>query len=372
MRELEIAGLAAADGLVGPRAAAPGEGPKHAAAHTECLNCGAPLHGKYCYACGQTSDDHHRSIFHLIWEAVEGLTHLDGRLARTLPPLFLRPGKLARDHFEGRRQRHVPPFRLFLISLLLFMFSLEVTTHHKADHAPGVSSSTDHATGITTSTARAPNGVTTVTQKQPDGASKVTVSGLPKGMRITTTDKGSSVNFGGGLVAVGGGAAPHQPTAAESESGFDEMSKSKKPIVRWFAERGRKAMANREYFRSIMFEWGHRLAIVLLPIFAGLLTLAYCYRRQFYVYDHLVVAMHFLSFTFLIWALVYIVPDPVRGVLMLIATIWTPINLFMTLRGAYGSSIAGAVGKTGVLWIVTLFLFLALLMGVVVLALGSV
>ena len=73
-----------------------------------------------CHVCGQSTDDQHRSIWHLAWEGIEGLTHLDGRLGQTLPPLFLNPGKLARDHFEGRRARHVPPFRLFLITLLVF------------------------------------------------------------------------------------------------------------------------------------------------------------------------------------------------------------------------------------------------------------
>jgi hypothetical protein len=64
-----------------------------------------------------------------MWDGIEGLTHLDGRLGQTLPPLFFDPGRLARDHLEGRRQRHVPPFRLFLISLLIFMCVLETAFH---------------------------------------------------------------------------------------------------------------------------------------------------------------------------------------------------------------------------------------------------
>ena len=53
-----------------------------------CANCATPLEGRYCHACGQTTDTRHRSIMHLIWEAIEGMFHLDGRLARTLPLLF--------------------------------------------------------------------------------------------------------------------------------------------------------------------------------------------------------------------------------------------------------------------------------------------
>ena len=45
---------------------------------------------------------------------------LDGRIARTLPRLLFRPGSLSRDYSEDKRSRYVPPFRLFLLSSLLF------------------------------------------------------------------------------------------------------------------------------------------------------------------------------------------------------------------------------------------------------------
>lgn len=60
---------------------------------TDCLNCGARLYGRHCHVCGQGADDHHRAIGHLVWEMIEGFTHLDGRLARTLPALLFRPGR---------------------------------------------------------------------------------------------------------------------------------------------------------------------------------------------------------------------------------------------------------------------------------------
>src|SRR5438046_880248 len=101
----------AADALAGPAAA--GHGPS--VADTACANCGRHLYGRYCHHCGQSSDLRHRSITHLLWEAIEGLLHLDGRLWRTLPSLFFRPGTLGKDYLEGRVARHVPPFRMFLI-----------------------------------------------------------------------------------------------------------------------------------------------------------------------------------------------------------------------------------------------------------------
>src|SRR4051812_48812520 len=100
-----------------------------------CKNCGTPLEGWYCYSCGQNADTHHRSILHLIWEAIEGMFHLDGRLANTLPLLFFKPGVLAKDYMEGRIVRHVPPFRTFLVALLLFIFAAEHAIHSVKHHS---------------------------------------------------------------------------------------------------------------------------------------------------------------------------------------------------------------------------------------------
>ncbi len=81
--------------------------------------------------------------------------------------------------------------------------------------------------------------------------------------------------------------------------------------------------------------------------------------------------MQFLSFEFLVFALAWLVPDPARGWALLAATAWTPVNLFMTLRGAYRSGVVAAILKTVFLWASTLVLFAALLAGLAVLALAE-
>lgn len=402
-RELELVTAAAlADGRRGPQPAPAGAGAKHAAVHTECLNCAAPLHGPYCYSCGQPADDHHRSIFHLMWEAVEGLTHLDGRLARTVPALFLRPGALARDHFEGRRQRHVPPFRLFLVCLLLFMLSLETAVGHGS--GGGVRATTPDGKPVHLGD--------TVTVRDKDGStSKVRVPSAEEisrmaGGRVTPAQVAAAVAAedrhdpdtpapasktappppppqapagphiafgprpqGSGLASVQVDGRPAGPERALDA--FDKASKKHSALGAWLVEHGKKARESREYFKSVAFEWAHRLAILLLPIFALLLTGCYFYKRQFYVYDHLVVSMHFLSFVFLVSAIGYILPEPVRGWAILVASAWTPVNLFMTLRGAYGSGVIGAGVRTFGLWVASIVLFTLLLLGILAVALGE-
>jgi hypothetical protein len=87
-----------------------------------CYNCATTLQGPWCHACGQSGEDYHRAASHLIWEALEGVFHADGRLWHTLPRLLIRPGALTRDYLAGKRASQVPPLRIFFIVLLLVFF----------------------------------------------------------------------------------------------------------------------------------------------------------------------------------------------------------------------------------------------------------
>jgi hypothetical protein len=88
-----------------------------------CANCGIPLGGPFCVACGQSAESFERSVGALAMEAVEGLFHADSRLWRTLHDLVVRPGVLTRDYLAGRRASQTPPLRLFLVVVVIFFFS---------------------------------------------------------------------------------------------------------------------------------------------------------------------------------------------------------------------------------------------------------
>jgi hypothetical protein len=87
-----------------------------------CRNCGAPSPGQYCPECGQRSPARVLTLWELIKEATDDLTHSDSRVWRTLIPLMLKPGLLTREYLLGRRARYLPPFRLYLVlSVLCFL-----------------------------------------------------------------------------------------------------------------------------------------------------------------------------------------------------------------------------------------------------------
>jgi hypothetical protein len=89
-----------------------------------CLNCGAPVTGKYCRSCGQATDVHVLSMREVAGDVTHSLLHLDSRAWRTLKVLILKPGELTREFIAGRHQNYLPPFRLYLaISILFFALS---------------------------------------------------------------------------------------------------------------------------------------------------------------------------------------------------------------------------------------------------------
>ncbi len=315
MKELE---LLVADGLATQAGHDASAVPSHT--HAECLNCATRLQGRYCHDCGQSADDHHRSIGHLLWEAVEGFTHLDGRLAKTLPALLFHPGSLARDYIEGRRMRHVPPFRLFLVSLLMFMFSAEWAVN------------------------RSQNG-------DVDGRHGISATGI------------HNYQFGANKIVV----------AKPSDIGtvLDQENEVPTPLHQWLKAHVGRAMQNRDFYIMLVFEWAHRLAVLMLPILAGLLSLVYIRKRQFYVFDHLVVAMQYFSFCFLIWAVAWAMPNFNSSLWTFAALIWTPFNLYLILRTAYGSSRLGAAIKAMTVWLATVTSFACLLTGLLVFALNE-
>jgi hypothetical protein len=89
-----------------------------------CGNCGTPLAGAYCHACGQKRlGPGDRGLGHLLGEAFHKLTDLDGTLLRSLRLLLFAPGRLARDWMEDRRVRHASPVSLFLLANLVYFFA---------------------------------------------------------------------------------------------------------------------------------------------------------------------------------------------------------------------------------------------------------
>lgn len=116
--EIEAAGAMATAGLVAGaiEGREPGKAPDG-----PCLNCGAPLQGRFCHNCGQAGHAN-RKFVHMVAELAHSLFHFDTKAWRTLPMLVVRPGTLTRNYIYGKRARYVSPLATFLLMIFLMFF----------------------------------------------------------------------------------------------------------------------------------------------------------------------------------------------------------------------------------------------------------
>lgn len=89
---------------------------------TTCLNCDAPLEGKFCSNCGQKADSHRITTKHfLAHDILHGVWHFENKILYTIKQSILRPGHAAMEYIAGKRIRY---YNVFYITALLLGISL--------------------------------------------------------------------------------------------------------------------------------------------------------------------------------------------------------------------------------------------------------
>ena len=90
----------------------------------KCLNCETSLDisEKYCHHCGQLNSTKKLTVNDFIEEFFANFYAYDSRLKNSIVSLFSKPGVLAREYNQGKRNTYANPFRLFLsVSIVLFL-----------------------------------------------------------------------------------------------------------------------------------------------------------------------------------------------------------------------------------------------------------
>jgi Protein of unknown function (DUF3667) len=94
--------------------------------HGDCANCGAALAGPFCAQCGQSAEALKRPVWEFIEHTLEVLLDFDTRGLRTIKLLF-KPGEMTTQYLAGHRARFVPPVRLYILVSLLFFLGVWAT-----------------------------------------------------------------------------------------------------------------------------------------------------------------------------------------------------------------------------------------------------
>ena len=93
--------------------------------NNKCVNCTTELKGDYCHTCGEkVVSPKDFTLVKLAEQTVDVFTHLDSKLYSSVKALLFKPGYLSVAYVEGIRKPFMKPFQIFVLTNVLFFFSL--------------------------------------------------------------------------------------------------------------------------------------------------------------------------------------------------------------------------------------------------------
>lgn len=276
-----------------------------------CLNCGDATVGMYCPSCGQRKVDVRISLRRMLREVMDDQLSLNSTLPRTLGGLFFRPGRLTREYVQGRIMRYIPPFRLYLVSSLVFFIALGFVADPRE-----IAMSEDSQARV--DSIRAARIADSVLLAHARGAGEDTTA-LARRVREAGGSTRGSIQFGPNPEQV---PSLLKPVARRMKATEDRLN----------------SLPRREALRALIeaFEENAPVGVfVMMPLFALILQLLYIRRKRFYV-EHFVFALHVHAFVFLTGTVIMMSPwEPLDAVLI----IWFLAYLFLALKHVYGQGI---------------------------------
>jgi hypothetical protein len=231
-----------------------------------------------------------------IGELADDVVAWDSRLWRTLLPLIFKPGYLTAEFIAGRKARYVAPFRLYLIiSFVLFLV----------------------------------------------------ISGSNQTISVVGED-----NSGDAVLAPIVIGDPNAVTAADVSSDIGmEIDLADENSPQWLQDLDQRVEDNAgtikqepEEFLANIIEHLPQTMFVMLPLFALLLRFCYLFS-PFHYLQHLVFALHYHSFFYLLYLIGTIIELfgwHADSIIFLLFLVYLPL----ALRQAYSSGTGGAIGKS--------------------------
>ena len=350
-----------------PDAAPP---PEPATAGSPCGNCGTPLLGEHCYACGQPVKGLVRHFSSVLGDTLDSVFNLDTRIFRTVGPLFAKPGYITREYFAGRRVRYVSPVRLFFFLAIITFFVAQLTVDVGPDAIRVDAKDSNDAIGSATTVAAVEKArdarLADLAMAKKEMAGTPAASGIP-GIEIgeQAVRETADARIRQLREAQAKGEPPPEPMrdAINIKLGGERWDAQKNPVdLAWlpgFANDWLNAQMVRgndnierlkrepSAFKNAMLGAVPTTLFVLVPVFALMLKLAYLLKRRLYM-EHLIVALHshaFLCLDLLLILLVgkldnWLAPqagflDTLFGWIEGLLILWMPVYLLLMQKRIY-------------------------------------
>ena len=93
-----------------------------------CHNCDAPIQGLYCHDCGQKYVEKKVGVKTIVSDFFDDYFTVDSKIIKSILPLLFKPGFLTNEYLAGRRESYVKPFRIYIITSMLFFFFVFMNT----------------------------------------------------------------------------------------------------------------------------------------------------------------------------------------------------------------------------------------------------
>lgn len=338
------------------------------------MNCGDPTPGHYCPSCGQRKVDIQVSVRALLMELLEDQFTLDRRLPRTLGALLLRPGHLTVEFVNGRIVRYIHPFRLYLVTSLIFFVLLSFFSVRMVRTA--VDSGTNSATladgpvdeAELDSLEEEMERIEAALAAVDEAAAEETI---PPGVR-TAVEANQSI-LERRLEAIvarrdalldEAGSAGDSPAADEAavdeaadDEAVDEGDRPLREVLDWDENPPRVNMPSAaldsmvtsqlrrlgsmsprqaaETIAGTFFRHVPTMMFLLLPIFAAALKLLYIRRRRYYA-EHFVFLLHVHSVVFLVASLMLVLRRYVPALIELGLVLAICVYIYLAMMRVYG------------------------------------
>lgn len=284
----------------------------------------------------------------MLAEVLEDQLVLNRTLPRTLAALLFKPGKLTEEYVRGRIVSYIAPFRLYLVSSVVFFLMMSFvglgrleSVTMKLDEAEAAADSAsiaaDSAAALADSIAASvvPDGMArpdsmaaaSAIQESAEDPSRVTpVAQDSAGVPQDSADAPDPPLDTGEPLPFGQRQRWAQNINFEGSSGFLMPA-----LERKIGQIGHLPVrdAIRQILRDLL-EYAPHMIFLLLPFYALLLKLMY-FRRDRYYAEHFVFALHVHAFLFLNFTLMLLLPDQVDIVLLL----WTLVYFWVAMKRVY-------------------------------------
>ena len=365
-----------ATGDMPPPATGPTPAPAAPAAPAlgDCPNCGTPLLGEHCYACGQPTKGLVRHFSSLVGDFFDSVFDYDARLPRTMWPLFARPGFLTLEYFAGHRVRYVSPVRLFfflaIVTFFVGRFAISFgegqnvgfggnSAIEVARSVEEVEKARDEALAeLAAALEKAEANVAAARTDTGARTARNTIRASQQAIRRQADERIAAFN-----AAEATGGPPPVPRPNRLSFGPEDWDPVTNPLVigwlpgfanDWINRQIGRAEKNvqrlqedPDLFKDALLGAVPATLFVLLPLFALMLKLAYVFKRRLYM-EHLIVALHSHAFLCLALLLMFVsmglrdwlapadgIARAAFGLVEAALWIWMPLYLLLMQKRVY-------------------------------------